>query len=228
MIKKICILIPAYNPPESFVSFVKKLSYFNIDILIVNDGSKNLYKNTFNSLCLNNNNIKIINHSNNLGKGRAIKTGIGEIIKKDYTHIITADADGQHRIADIINISKLLNNKKNIYLGTRSFNSMTPLRSRLGNIIISNIFLFITGTNLQDTQTGLRAFPRSCFEEFQNIPYEKYDYELAVILYCIKHKIEIIMIKIETIYISGNESSHFRPIIDSLKILLVLFKNRIN
>ena len=67
MIKKICILIPAYNPPERFVSFIKELSCFNIDILIVNDGSKNLYKNTFHRLCLNNN-IKIINHGKNLGK----------------------------------------------------------------------------------------------------------------------------------------------------------------
>ena len=127
----------------------------------------------------------------NLGKGRAIKTGIGEVIKSDYSHIITADADSQHSVEDILKISKLLNNKKNIYLGTRSFDSSTPLRSRIGNIIISKIFTFYTGVIIEDTQTGLRAFPRVYFKEFLDIPYEKYDYEMAMILYCIKHKVEI-------------------------------------
>ena len=221
MTEKICILIPAYNPPENMTDFVTNLSKTKIDVLIVNDGSSKDYNYIFSKL--KSNYIKIINLKKNIGKGFAIKAGIKEIFQEKYTHIITADADGQHTVSDIINLSKNIDNKS-IVLGVRSFDKKVPFKSRIGNVVIAKIFKFLTHVELSDTQTGLRAIPSLYFDELLKIPYNGYDYEIAMLVFFIKNKINILQLKIKTVYIENNRSSHFRPIFDSLKIIKTFLK----
>jgi hypothetical protein len=55
-----------------------------------------------------------------------------------------------------------------------------------------------------------------------------YDYELAMLIYANKNNFTIMDVPIATIYEEGNKSSHFRPIIDSLKIYFVFLRFSIN
>ena len=81
-----------------------------------------------------------------------------------------------------------------------------------------------TKTNISDTQTGLRVIPTRFIKEFCEIHGERFEYETNMLIYCTKNKINIQESKIQSIYINKNESSHFRPIIDSSTIIKLLFK----
>ena len=73
--KKILILIPALNPPKQLIDYVKSLLENGLnDILLVDDGSKEEFKEIFDIIeKFPEGNIKVFRHAKNLGKGRALK-----------------------------------------------------------------------------------------------------------------------------------------------------------
>ena len=99
-LSNIAILIPAFNPNSNLVDLILALSKFQWkEIVIINDGSSEKSKHYFERLA-NINQINIINHSRNEGKGSALKTGIKYLsnTNKNLDGLITADSDGQHAI----------------------------------------------------------------------------------------------------------------------------------
>lgn len=222
------ILIPAYNPNYELYKIINKL-YKNkySKIVVINDGSKKIE--IFNKI---KNKAIVINHEINKGKGIALKTGIEYCLKNfpNTAGIITVDADGQHLIEDINKIyEKLKYNNNGIILGSRNFKGKEiPIRNKIGNILFRNILEIKTKIKLQDTQTGLRGIPIQYLKEFKNIKGEHYEYETNMLLYCIKNDIKVSEININNVYINKNKSSCYKPIKDSIKIMLVLFNKKSN
>ena len=85
-------------------------------------------------------------------------------------------------------------------------------------------FNWLVGIKISDTQTGLRGIPKCCIEKFIEIPGERYEYETNMLLQCKKADIRITEQSIKTVYLENNNSSSFRPVIDSIKIYSLLFK----
>ena len=106
--KKILILIPALNPPRQLIDYVKSLLDNGLnDILLVDDGSKEEFKEIFETIeKFPNANIKVFRHAKNLGKGRALKNAFNYFLTlpnlAEYSGVVTADSDGQHRVEDVI------------------------------------------------------------------------------------------------------------------------------
>lgn len=225
--EKIVILIPAYKPnKEIMLNFLNELIKKFKNIVVVNDGSGEEYEEFFKKI--KNLNIKVIQHNKNLGKGRAIKTGFNYILKNfnDIQGTITADCDGQHHVEDIEKCAnKLLENPKALIIGCRNFNEkQVPIRSKFGNKLTRSIFSIFIGINISDTQSGLRAFGTELMEKFLNTTGERYEYETNMLIDCKLYDIEIKEVKIQTIYIKNNETSHFNPIKDSLKVYKLFLK----
>lgn len=124
---QIVILIPAYNPTIDLVSFSNSLINNSFKIVIVNDGSSAESLDIFKKL---NNKILVLQHEKNLGKGEALKTGFKYILENIHCEgVITADADGQHTINDIISIADKMENNV-LTLGSRFNTSNMPNRSK--------------------------------------------------------------------------------------------------
>jgi hypothetical protein len=68
-----------------------------------------------------------------------------------------------------------------------------------------------------NAQSGLRGLQVSHLKHFLDIPYNGYEFETEMLLKCSKNNIKIKEISIETIYKDNNSSSHFNPLLDSLK-----------
>lgn len=138
--------------------------------------------------------------------------------------MVTVDADGQHLVKDVIEIGRELENGKSLVLGCRTFGRKDiPFRSRLGNIATRLVFRWLCGLNVSDTQTGLRGYPATYLEACCKIDGERYEYETNVLLNTRKENIKIKEVRIETIYEDQNETSHFNPLFDSIKIYKVIF-----
>jgi len=220
----IAILIPSFNPDDNLTNLVAALSAYSwSQMVIVDDGSSDDTQLIFGKLRTVDN-VHVIRHSNNQGKGASLKTGIkyiddnSEILKG----IITVDADGQHLVEDIKKIAKYAQDRENdVIFGVRSFGKNTPFRSKFGNKLTKYLLYIFNGISVDDTQTGLRYLPVSIFNELLALPGNRYEYELEC-LFTINHLgYDITQIQIKTVYLNDNKGSYFRPLIDSAKIYMV-------
>jgi len=220
-------LIPAYRPEPILVSIVQSLLEDNFSaVVIVNDGSGSNYNSVFYNIS-NLDGVDVIHHAINLGKGAALKSGINHICNKwnIKAGIVTVDADGQHKVNDIKNIAKELEqNSQNLILGARNFSGDVPFKSWLGNELTRFLMKIVHRLKLSDTQTGLRGFSAESAINFLSIRSNRYDFELDMLLLANKLDLPITEIPIETVYIDNNRSSHFNPIFDSAKIYFSLFR----
>lgn len=215
------IIIPAYQPDDLLIQLIDELISFDFKkIIVIDDGSKEEFKPLF--CTLESRGCHVLRHPKNLGKGAAIKTGIkyAQDNFEDLNGYVTCDADGQHQSTDILNVSNALDsNPQSLILGTRDFSKKdVPAKSRLGNRFSSFYFKAATGVVCEDTQTGLRGIPATLTKLALGIHENQYDYEMNFLLRVAKESIQIIPIPISTVYLDANSSSHFRPVVDSIRI----------
>ena len=105
-IKGIPVVIPSYEPDEQLVELCEALVTSGItDICIVDDGSGEEYRSIFDRIetTYANENVRILRHAVNMGKGRALKTAFQDLLERRQGLIgcVTADSDGQHTPKDI-------------------------------------------------------------------------------------------------------------------------------
>jgi glycosyltransferase involved in cell wall biosynthesis len=166
-------------------------------------------------------------HSGNKGKGRALKTGLA-YIKENFPKdsvVVTLDADGQHTVKDAIRVCRhAAENPGCLLLGSRSFGGDVPARSRFGNSVTRFVYRLSTGTQVNDTQTGLRAFGFEMIPLMLGVEGERYEYEMNVLLECSRQNIPIKEVEIETIYLNNNSASHFNTLKDSFRVYREIIK----
>lgn len=220
------VLIPAYNPTDELVSYVRSLlQYFPI-VIVVDDGSKAKCQPTIAQL-KKLENVFVLSHVVNQGKGAALKTGMNFIVDKfaDCRGVVTADADGQHLLKDVIKVAEILTQKPDsLVIGGRCFEGKVPLRSRIGNTLTRMAFRVMAGIKLHDTQSGLRGIPFNLSKRLLRLRSNGYEFESDMLLIAHRWKIPIVETTIATVYVDNNQSSNFNPIFDSLKIYFVLFR----
>ncbi|GIO14537.1 glycosyl transferase [Cohnella xylanilytica] len=213
------ILIPSYEPDERLLSLIRDLKEVSdAPILIVDDGSGEAYRGIFESA--KEAGCTVLTHPVNQGKGRALKTGFDYVRKHgDPDGVVCADSDGQHLPNDIMRISNaVVENRRRIVLGSRQFTGNVPLRSRFGNSATRMVYAAATGTAVQDTQTGLRGYSSDMLDWLSRVPGERFEYEMNMLLEAPAAGYEIVEVPIDTVYLEGNQSSHFRPLADSARI----------
>ncbi len=221
--QEMTVIIPAYKPAQPFVALVEELRQ-EFRVLVVNDGSGAEYDAVFEQVILDN--VTVVEHPKNMGKGAAIKTAIAYLQEhEDEWAAVTVDADGQHCPEDIRKVAALtMENPDSLVLGVRNFKGM-PFRSRFGNSVTRFCFLLATHRRVSDTQTGLRGFTHLTADKLITAEGDRYEYEMNVLLGLKSWDIPLIETTIQTIYIDGNSSSHFHPIRDSLIVLGQVLKH---
>jgi putative flippase GtrA len=166
-----------------------------------------------------------LRHNGNQGKGAALKTGFRYLSALNRTDgVVCADSDGQHCADDIIRVAKATARHKEMVLGVRQFRGKMPLKSRLGNTATAFLFKRVTGIPLTDTQTGLRAYPSALLPWLCSIEGNRFEYELNLLLAADQAAIKIKQIPVSAIYDNNNKGTHFRPLHDSVRVILPIIK----
>ena len=223
-LEQIYIIIPSLNPDNKLLTLLEELKKKNFqNILLVNDGSDESCRSFF-DIAKEKYKCKVISHSVNLGKGRALKNAFNHILTeyKDCSGAVTVDSDGQHKADDILRCAQAVSEHKDtLIMGCRDFSRKTgniPFRSRFGNVMTHKVLRFLCGISVSDTQTGLRGFSRSLMKQFLSTKGERFEYEMNMILDTKEKNIPVFEIPIHTLYINENQSSHFNPLLDSMRI----------
>ena len=225
---QVVVVIPAYKPAPVLVDIVRELVCAPevAGIVVVNDGSGPDYQSIFDAAG-EHREVTVLRHAINLGKGAALKTGMNHAAcaYAGSAGVVTADADGQHSVSDILATARALGNGSGeLILGTRGFAGEVPLRSRVGNTLTRGVMRAVTGESLADTQTGLRGIPMAFVPELLRSKANGYEFELEMLVACRHAGRPITQVPISTIYIDGNRSSHFNPLLDSMRVYFVFLR----
>ncbi len=224
---KSSVILPSYNPSERLISTVNALIAEGFDdIILVDDGSRAECQKYFEQADALDE-ITVLHHEVNKGKGRALKTGLEYFIKNrpDCIGAVTTDDDGQHMPEDVMRCTQLMEQSDSAVFGTRDFSLPdVPPKSRFGNRMTSFVFRAFCGIRITDTQTGLRAFPRKYMQVLLDTDGERFEYETNVLLEMHRNNLSFTEEKIQTVYLNNNSETHFNPLKDSLKIYGVILK----
>ena len=164
---KVAFVIPAYNEGSVIRATVDSIPAEFSQIIVVNDGSKD---NTLEALA--GSRATIISHPVNLGQGASLQTGIEAALMNPHTqYIVTFDADGQHRIEDVITMLEHMekNPRLDIVLGSRFLGKTINMPKSKERILKAAIAFSnkTTGVTLTDTHNGLRVMTREAAERMK-------------------------------------------------------------
>lgn len=226
--KRVTVIVPSYEPDEKLMRVVTGLEEAGFDdIIVVDDGSSEENKKNF-PKPEEHPGLTLLVHPKNRGKGAALRTAFAWFRdnRPDRAGVVTADGDAQHRTEDILACSeRMLAEENKLILGVRDFSlPHVPKRSRLGNRITAGAFRILFGMKISDTQTGLRAIPRDYILDMLEIKGDRYEYETNMLLGLKDMGLGLAEQTIETVYIEENQTSHFRPVRDSIRIYSLMLK----
>lgn len=173
--KKILLIIPAYNEEENILKVCNVIEEYNkkneqkLDYVVINDCSKD---NTLK--ILRENNLNHIDLIHNLGIGGAVQTGYKYAYKNNYDIAVQFDGDGQHDVNYVEKICKpIINQEVNMVIGSRYLDKkesefQSTFMRRLGSNIISIFIKIFCGKKITDPTSGFRAADKKVIKEFAN------------------------------------------------------------
>jgi len=223
MFFKTAVLIPAFEPDDYLLKTIEEIREYSLPTLIVDDGSGKEYAPVFEkALSLG---AEVIHFEKNRGKGAALKSGFKYLKELGYNYAITSDANGKHESEDIIKVASAIEkNPNSLILGTRSLPELS-LQYRAVNKTTARLFRTLYGTNITDTQSGLRGIPLDKIDRLLALRGDHYEYEMNMLINYSRLFDSIIEIPIKTVFEESGTPSHFRPIYDNAKIYAVLLKS---
>jgi polyprenyl-phospho-N-acetylgalactosaminyl synthase len=155
---RVVVVIAAYNEAPVIASVVADVRRASYPAVVVDDGSTDATGEIAARA-----GAFVVTHPVNLGQGAALQTALDFALAQGADVIVTFDADGQHRAADIAPlIAALAANKADYALGSRFLGGAVNLpRKRRVMLAAATWFTRLTtGLDLTDTHNGLRAMTR--------------------------------------------------------------------
>jgi glycosyltransferase involved in cell wall biosynthesis len=196
-------LIPANNEAEHIVDVVTGVRAY-LPVVVVDDGSVD---NT--AYLAEWAGAQVLRQVPNQGKGFALRTGFREALASNYKAIITLDADGQHDPAEIPKFIKVYTNHHcDLIIGARNFRKI-PMVRRMANRIGQVAFSWAMGKTIPDNQSGYRLISRRLMEVLLVSKEEGFEFEVEMIVTCLRQGFIIDWVPIRTIY--AGENSHIHP-----------------
>lgn len=156
----VCVVVPMFNEATSIGAVVSELRHTFPRIVCVDDGSSD-----DSAAVAAGAGATVVRHPANLGQGAALQTGFAfALLDPATTHVVTFDADGQHRVQDalaMLDVARVAG--VDVVLGSR-FLEDTPVDVPwLRRQVLRAATWFTratTGLALTDTHNGLRVLSR--------------------------------------------------------------------
>lgn len=158
------IIIPAYNEEKAIGAVLEELccapELEGAEILVVDDGSTDATCKVVSHF----NRARLVQHSTNRGYGASISTGVN-VSRGDY--ILWFDADGQHRLQDLIVVAQtLVEHNLDYCIGSRGSDSYQASDRRVGKFLLAVAVQLAAGSAIRDFNSGLRGFKREVIKKY--------------------------------------------------------------
>ncbi len=158
---KYSIVIPVYNHPHYLADLVQHLEQFQFPIILVNDGSHAECTAILRKLDQQFDQVSLIEHVENKGKGQAVITGLRYAAHIGMTHALQLDADGQHHWDDVAKFFQLSQQQPEaMVIGQPIFDASVP-NKRLYGRYITHFWVWVNSLSfdIKDSMCGFRIYP---------------------------------------------------------------------
>ena len=215
------IAIPAYDAESSIGEVVRRAREILPEVIVVDDGSVDATGQVAMAY-----GAEVLTHPHNRGKGSALRTAFQELFLRGFDAVVTLDADGQHLPEEIPRLLAVPASEADLVLGTRDhlFEEMRSLR-RTSNRLSSRAISLVAGCRLSDVQSGFRLYRRRLLDG-TGFPESRFDAESAVVVRAVRRGFRIVSVPVRLGFVDGARTSHYRAVVDSLRIARAVTRAR--
>ncbi|MFH1942510.1 MAG: glycosyltransferase family 2 protein [bacterium] len=219
------IIIPAYNAGKRLSNvLLKSLNHVPAKhIYVVDDGSTDSTADVSVQF-----GVVLFQHSKNLGKGEALKSGFRLALSDNLDGVFTIDGDGQHDPDCIPDFIRIMKTKHcDLVMGVRSFQvGVMPIDRICSNTLTSTLVSLIVRQRIPDSQCGYRLIKTSILHGMR-FSSSRYEFETELLIKAAWRGAEIGCVPISLVY--GDYHSHIRRLEDTKRfcsLILRLMKDR--
>ncbi|MEN6466671.1 MAG: glycosyltransferase family 2 protein [Syntrophaceae bacterium] len=212
---RVAMVIPVYNHGGAIAGVISQALKLPWQVIVVDDGSTDGTYDLIKSI----DNVTVLRHAANRGKGAAILTGFAAAAARaDW--VITIDADGQHIPEDAWNLLRAVPpGTRPIVVGRRKGmdHDNVPWSSRFGRGF-SNFWVRASGgPDIEDTQSGFRLYPLpEC--RLLNVRARRFQFEVEILARARRRGIPIMEVPVSVVYQpAGERVSHYRGFVDFMR-----------
>jgi len=222
---KLSVIMPVYNEKHTIKEIVRKVMNVNMEkeIIIVDDCSIDSTRDTLRRI--DNNNIKVIYHDKNMGKGMAIRTGI-KYVTGDI--IIIQDADLEYEPEDYYELTRpIIEGKADVVYGSRELlkqNKWSYYRYAIGGRFLSWLTNLLYHSSITDEPTCYKVFRTDILKSI-NLDCKKFEFCPEVTAKVLRKGIRIYEVPIHY-YPRSIEQGKKIGLRDGLQAIWILIKYR--
>lgn len=229
---KLSIVIPLYNEPETVLSVLDQLLKLSLpsfvetrEIVVVDDCSTDASFKNVEQYRLLHPEIILLHHEVNMGKGKAVKTGIG---KSSGDAILVQDSDMELSPSDIPTMLNAMHELNVEFVnGSRYLHGIVRPLASYHRYIANKLFTWLTSiiinVRLTDMACGYKLFTRSLYDKL-NLRENRFGFEAELIIKALRVKRNnVAEVPVKYFPRREGEGKKLRPL-DGLKILWTIFK----
>ncbi len=211
-----CVVIPVFNNAKTIAEVVAGARRHASAVVVCDDGSTDGTGDRARDA-----GADVIRFPANRGKGAALKALFAEATRRGFRYALSLDGDGQHRADDLPALVEAIEKAPGtLIVGSRNLAAAgAPQASRFGRRFSNFWVWFETGTRVEDSQCGLRAYPLPECSEL-HAGGSRYEFEIQILLRAAWAGIPLGSVPVWTLY-PEDRVSHFRKFADNVRISLV-------
>jgi glycosyltransferase involved in cell wall biosynthesis len=213
--------IPAFNESRTIRTLAQAALLHCPRVIVVDDGSSDTTSAQLAGLP-----VTLLRHDVNQGKAASLRTAFAHALAHEAQCVITLDGDGQHDPVDAVGLLEAWHlHPDRIVIGSRLHDreQFPPARYRANRFACFWIS-WAAGHPIADSQSGFRVYPRVAMQLAlgNKVRGSRFTFESEILIEAAQNGITTLAVAIPGHYPVNARRSHFRPVIDIAKIVVMV------
>lgn len=215
------IAIPAYNEAGTIRGLAQTALALCPRVIVVDDGSTDATARQLDGLP-----VTLLRQPVNEGKAAALRLAFSEARRQGAQCVITLDGDGQHDPNDAPALLRVWRkHPERMVIGSRLHDKAQFPRARYrANRFACFWISWAAGYPIADSQSGFRVYPAAVLTIAAGdaLRSDRFTFESEILIEAADHGIQSLAVAIPGRYPENARPSHFRPVADIAKIVLMV------